>query len=164
MIEKTIMRTVRALMAKMHTSGLSDDELKMLLAQIHDFPDAALASLKQMTLTRTLDVRQAVAVVQEMAKVSPFDNVEAAVVAYAAMMTPESFHLVLDTFAEPADRANVCHRLKIEVDAAGCISGGGSRRNVTRRPPAAGTPGTAASSPAATTPEHASTTVASPGS
>lgn len=131
-IEKVVMRTVRTLMEKMHLDGLSDDELKMLVSQIHDFPDAALASLKQVTLTRTLDVRQAVAVVQEMAKVSPFDNVEAAVVVYGAMMNPESFHLVLDTFPEPVDRANICHRLKIEVDAAGCISGGTKSRTMSR--------------------------------
>jgi hypothetical protein len=55
-------------------------------------------------------------------EISPFDQMEAAVIVYGSMLNRESFPLVLACFAEPLDRENICKRLGIVVDASGSIA------------------------------------------
>jgi len=125
-IEAQVMGAVRRLMSDMAARGVADDEFATLLVTLRSLGDdgaaeLALATVRQMALTRAFDVRQAVQLVDAIGEVSPFDKVEAAVTLYSSVMNKESYPLVLARFDDDGDRDNICHRLGIAVDAAGRI-------------------------------------------
>ncbi|RYG54680.1 hypothetical protein EON66_06820 [archaeon] len=125
-IEAAVMNSVQALMSKMDAHGVPDAEFRALLETLtrlteDDMGDYALQVMRQMSLTRTFDVRQAREMVITIGSVSPFDQIEAAVLLYDKVMNKESYPLVLACFDDATDRANICHRLGITIDGKGCI-------------------------------------------
>lgn len=141
-IENEVMGAVRRLMSDMAARGVPDDEFATLLVTLRSLADEgaaeqAMATVRQMALTRAFDVRQAVQLVEAIGEVSPFDKLEAAVTLYGSVMNKESYPLVLACFDDAVERDNICHRLGIAVDASGRILatnakgaagvGGGSR-------------------------------------
>lgn len=128
-IEAVVMGAVRALMAQMDSRGVPDGEFATLLATLNSLADdggelgdaAALDAVRQMALTRAFDARQAAQLVSAIGRISPFEQVEAAVLLYNSLLHKESFGLVLSCFPDPADRDNVAHRLGLSVDDAGRV-------------------------------------------
>eukprot|EP01138_Halocafeteria_seosinensis_P008782 gb/GECG01008976.1/.p1 GENE.gb/GECG01008976.1/~~gb/GECG01008976.1/.p1 ORF type:complete len:229 (+),score=39.90 gb/GECG01008976.1/:1-687(+) len=120
-IEAALMERVQGLMTKMESVGITDDEFSEVKSVIREDPDEALRSIKQVSLSRLFDARQAVEVVRLMGEVSPFDKVEAAVVLADALLNSESFTQILDEFEVKEDQENVKHRVE------------GNHRNLQRR-------------------------------
>lgn len=128
-IEAAVMTAVRSLMAQMDSRGVPDGEFATLLATLNSLADdggelgdaAALDAVRQMALTRAFDARQAAQLVSAIGRISPFEQVEAAVLLYHSLLHKESFGLVLSCFPDPADRDNVAHRLGLSVDDAGRV-------------------------------------------
>lgn len=125
-IEAEVMLAVRRLMKDMSSRGVTDEELNTLLATLNSLTeegnaDQVLSMIRQLAVTRAFDIRQAVQLVQAVGAISPFDQVEAAVILYSSVMNKESFPLVLGCFDDAADRDNICHRLGIAIDDAGRI-------------------------------------------
>jgi len=116
-VENRLLAAVRMLMTDMSRRGVDDAELVQVTSAIELDPDRAIAGLRQLALTRRFDAKQARSVVAQIGEVSPFDQVEAAVILYPALMNAESFHVVLGAFEEDDDRANVCLRLGLDVEA-----------------------------------------------
>ncbi len=48
-------------------------------------------------------------------------QIEVAVLLYDSMINNDSFHLILNEFEEPADRDNICHRLRRVVGPDGIL-------------------------------------------
>ena len=105
-------------------AGIVASEFAQLCESLQEDGEQALAAVRQAALSRRFDVKQAVTVVRMIGDLSPFDKVEAAIIMYRALMNPSSFPLVLDTFPDPADRENLCHRLDIRLDESGKVVSG----------------------------------------
>lgn len=140
-LEAAIMKTVKELMHLMEATGLSrrvyanicsrpahhlcagigSAEFAQLCDLLQEDGDRALEAVRQTALSRRFDIKQAVKVVTMIGDLSPFDKVEAATILYGALINPTSFPLVLDTFEDPADRENLCHRLDITLDESGNV-------------------------------------------
>lgn len=74
-MEKALLERVQSLMLRMGSVGITDDEFSEIKSVIREDPDEALRSIKQVSLSRLFDVKQAVEVVRLMEEVSPFDKV-----------------------------------------------------------------------------------------
>jgi hypothetical protein len=74
-IETALLERVQALMSRMESVGIIDEEFSEIKSIIREDSDEALRSIKQMSLSRLFDVKQAVEVVRLMEEVSPFDKV-----------------------------------------------------------------------------------------
>lgn len=129
-IERTLMSSVRALMGRMESKGVSGKDFAALLRALRalaadGLTDHALATVQQMALARKFDARQATELVNELGALSPFEKIEGACALYpGALLHPASLPtLLLDCFADAMDRENVCHRLGITVGADGSIAG-----------------------------------------
>lgn len=106
--------------------SLQEDEFGTLLATLNSLAEDgsgehALAVVRQMSLTRSFDVKQAVQLVKAVGVLSPFDQIEAAVLLYSRVLNPDSFHLVLACFEDLGDRDNIMHRLGVVVQADGSV-------------------------------------------
>ena len=128
-IERTLMSSVRALMGRMESKGVSGKDFAALLRVLRalaadGLTDHALATVQQMALARKFDARQATELVNELGALSPFEKMEGACALYpGALLHPASLPtLLLDCFADATDRENVCHRLGITVGADGSIA------------------------------------------
>ena len=128
-IERTLMASVRALMGRMESKGVSGKDFAALLRVLRalaadGLTDHALATVQQMALARKFDARQATELVNELGALSPFEKIEGACALYpGALLHPASLPtLLLDCFADAMDRENVCHRLGITVSADGSIA------------------------------------------
>ena len=112
-MEADIMNMVLHLMENMQTVGVSAEEFDGLLDQLKADPDSLLSDIRSVSLTKAFDAKQASRLVAAIGSISPFDQVEAAVMLYDSLINKDSFNLVLAVFPEPADRDNVCHRLGV---------------------------------------------------
>jgi hypothetical protein len=117
LIETRLLAAVRTLMVDMTRRGVDEAELVQVTSAIDSDPESAVVGLKQLAMTRKFDAKQAFSIVQQIGEVNPFDQVEAAVVLYPALMNHESFHVVLGAFEEDDDKDNVCHRLGLDLEA-----------------------------------------------
>lgn len=145
--------------------GVPDKKFKSILASLEEDGDKALSTLRQVAVSNRFDVKQGVAVVKAISKLSPFDMVESAIVMYESLINVDSFPLVLECFPDQADRDNICHRLQIKVDASGAVEFTGKRKRNNLKA-ARKTTGTASSSSAPAATPHAApatATAASPG-
>ena len=116
-IEQRLLAAVRMLMTDMSRRGVDEAELLQVTSAIDLDPDRAIEGLRQLALTRRFDAKQARSVVAQIGEVSQFDQVEAAVILYPALMNAESFHVLLGAFEDDDDRANVCTRLRLDLEA-----------------------------------------------
>lgn len=110
------MATVKALMQRMEAQALEDTQFAQLLSAIADDPSSAALAAKSCANTRKFTAHQAAQVVRMVHEASPFDAVEVACVMHACMINREAFQLVLNEFADDADRDNILYRLKIRPD------------------------------------------------
>lgn len=117
LIETRLLAAVRTLMVDMTRRGVDEAELVQVRSAIDSDPESAVLGLRQLAMTRKFDAKQAFSIVQQIGEVSPFDQVEAAVVLYPALMNQESFHVVLGAFEDEGDKDNVCHRLGLDLAA-----------------------------------------------
>lgn len=62
-------------MKKMDSVGINDEEFQKLLSIIEHDPEEALQYIRQVSLSRLFDVKQASEVVRLMGDLSPFDKV-----------------------------------------------------------------------------------------
>ncbi|KAA0160528.1 hypothetical protein FNF31_04237 [Cafeteria roenbergensis] len=115
LVEQRLLAAVRMLMSDMSRRGVDDAELLQVTSAIDHDPDRAIAGLRQLAITRRFDAKQAFGIVSQIGRVSPFDQVEAAVLLYPALMNTESFHVVLAAFEDDDDKDNVCHRLGLDL-------------------------------------------------
>jgi hypothetical protein len=127
-IERALMASVRALMGRMESRGVSVKDFAALLRCLRalaadGLTDHALATVKQMAMARKFDARQATELVNALGALSPFEKIEGACALYpGALLHPASLPtLLLDCFDDATDRENVCHRLGISVAADGSI-------------------------------------------
>jgi hypothetical protein len=127
-VERSLMGSVRALMGRMESRGVSAKDFSALLAVLRSLAadgltDHALSTVKQMALARKFDARQATELVNALGSLSPFEKMEGCCALYpGALLHPASLPtLLLDCFEDPTDRENVCHRLGIVVSADGAI-------------------------------------------
>ena len=112
-MEDEIMETVLHLMDNMKAVGVGKTEFHALLDALGSNPDTVLSDVRTVSLTKAFDAKQASTLVSRIGTISPFDQMEAAVMLYDALISKHSFNLVLDVFEEDADRDNVCHRLGV---------------------------------------------------
>lgn len=127
-LEAAIMSAVKKLMGQMEAAGMHASEFDQLCTRMTEESDTAIATLRQVALSRSFDIKQATRVVQLVGEVSPFDRVEAAILMFDSLINTDSFPLVLDTFEDAVDRDNICHRLEISLDDAGRIQYLGKRK------------------------------------
>ena len=127
-LEAALMRAVQRLMSAMRARGVETSEFDALTAVLPALvadgsTEHALQSLKQMTLGRAFDARQAVTLLNVFGKVSPFEKVEAACALWPdALIHKESLGTVLDeAFDNDQDRDNGLHRLGLVVSAEGAL-------------------------------------------
>lgn len=127
-LEAALMRAVQRLMSAMRARGVEASEFDALTAVLPALvadgsTEHALQSLKQITLGRAFDARQAVTLLNVFGRVSPFEKVEAACALWPdALIHKESLPTVLDeAFDNDQDRDNVLHRLGLAVTAEGAL-------------------------------------------
>jgi hypothetical protein len=106
-IERALMGSVRALMGRMESKGVSGKDFAALLRCLHalaadGLTDHALATVKQMALARKFDARQATELVNVLGTLSPFEKIEGACALYpGALLHPASLPtLLLDCFED----------------------------------------------------------------
>lgn len=143
-MEEDIMGTVLHLMDDMKAVGVSEAEFASLLQALADDPDRLLEDVRSVSLTKAFDAKQASTLVARVGELSPFDQLEAAVLLYDALINKHSFNLVLDVLEEDADRDNVCHRLGIIRNPDGTFKHLPKRAKVVREHLAADRPAAAA--------------------
>ena len=148
-MEEDIMGTVLHLMDDMKAVGVSEAEFASLLQALADDPDRLLEDVRSVSLTKAFDAKQASTLVARVGELSPFDQLEAAVLLYDALINKHSFNLVLDVLEEDADRDNVCHRLGIIRNPDGTFKHLPKRAKVVREHLAADRPAAAAAAAAA---------------
>jgi hypothetical protein len=120
LIGDRVLSAVTRLMQDMERRGVTPDELITITRVIEVDPDRALSNLSNLAVTRRFDASQAFEIVHQLGRVNPFDQVEACVQLYPALMNTESFHVVLSAFDDDEDRKNVCHRLRLDFDKVMC--------------------------------------------
>lgn len=113
------MQMVLHLMDNMHEVGVGQKEFNGLLQLLEDESESLLSDIRTVALTKAFDAKQASQLVSAVGNISPFDQVEVAVMLYDSLINKDSFNLVLHVFSEPADRDNVCHRLGVIRNADG---------------------------------------------
>jgi hypothetical protein len=74
--------------------------------------------IKQFCLTRLLTARQAMAAMRLSDPLSLFGRMDTACALYGRMLDPSSFQLIVNTFMDPGDRENICHRLNLPTSFA----------------------------------------------
>jgi hypothetical protein len=128
-IEAALMASVQKLMDHMTARGVGGDEFRDILSALtalseEGLTEHALTVLRQMTLGRAFDSRQAVVLLDTLGAISPFDRVEAACTLYpAALLHPSAFPTLLqDAFTDAQDIENVLHRLGITVGFDGSVA------------------------------------------
>ena len=127
-IEHDIMKVVRVLMSRMDAQAVSDTEMACILSMLAADPDAALHSVKQLAATKAFTLRQAAQLVDSFDTVSPFDKIEAGVALFSGLLSEDSFPLLLASFPDHDDQANLCHRLGMELDSSGTLKKIGSHK------------------------------------
>jgi len=127
-VEAALMRSVHALMDSMAARGVGAAEFGGVVAALRalaedGLTDQALGALRQLTLGRAFDSRQAAAVLDALGAVSPFDKVEAACALYPhALLHPTALpSLLREAFADAQDIDNVLHRLGLVVTASDTV-------------------------------------------
>lgn len=119
-MEDALMFTIQTLMGDMASRGVPDEQFATLINTLsglaeEGFGDHCLTVVRQMALGRAFDARQATLMIRTIGQVSPFEKLEAAVMLYPTLLSPESFLVVLDAFEDGGDRDNVLHRLGLKV-------------------------------------------------
>ena len=115
-IERDIMKMVRALMADMELSMVNDkdfSELKNLLVVDGKLEEDWLGILQSFTATRSLIAKQAMELLQIIGNDNPFEKVDLACFLYSVMVNKDSFQLVVNCFEDSEERDNLIHRLKL---------------------------------------------------
>jgi hypothetical protein len=127
-IERHVMSSVRVLMGRMDAKGVTAEAFKGMLGTLRSLgedgmTDHALGAVKQMTMGRKFDARQATELINALGVISPFDKVEGCCSLYPdALLHRSSFPtLLIDCFEDPVDRENVTHRLGLVLKADGSI-------------------------------------------
>jgi hypothetical protein len=127
-LEESLLHSIEQLMATMSNRGVPDapfaqlvNTLEALAADGHS--DSAIGAVRQMSLGREFDVKQAVTLVNVIGQLSPFDKVDAAVALFPTLMSTQSFAVILNTcFEDREDRNNIAHRLGITVSDSGKVT------------------------------------------
>jgi hypothetical protein len=70
------------------------------------------ASIDALTADRAFTVLQALSLLDVVGKYCPFDRMEVAIHLAKHMMSTTSFEMVVDSFADPQERANLVHLLQ----------------------------------------------------
>ena len=127
-IEAAFMHTINTLMESMTARGVGVNEFSDIVSALaalaeEGLTDHALSTLRQMTLGRVFDSRQAVMLLAALGEISPFDRVEAACELYpAALLHPSAFPSLLnEAFTDEQDIKNVLHRLGVKVASDGTV-------------------------------------------
>ncbi len=118
-METEIMQMVLHLMDNMQEVGVRPDEFAGLLQLLEEDSESLLSDIRTVALTKAFDAKQASKLVEAVGSISPFDQVEVAVMLYDSLINKDSFNLVLEVFPEAADRDNICHRLGVIRNADG---------------------------------------------
>lgn len=128
-IEAAFMLAVQRLMAHMTARGVGASEFRDVVAALaalaeEGLTDHALSALRQLTLGRVFDSRQAALLLNALGAVSPFDRVEAACALYpSALLHPSAFPSLLhEAFDDEVDIENVLHRLGLKVASDGTVA------------------------------------------
>lgn len=132
-MEETLMSIVQSLMADMKATGVGDEAFAGLINTLTGLADEGWAEhcltvVKQMTMGRALDARQATQIVQTVGTVSPFDRLETAIALFPSLMSPQSFLVVLQAFDDPGERENILHRLGLRIGGSGQLEQVGAPR------------------------------------
>ena len=127
-IERHVMSSVKTLMGRMDAKGVTPPAFKVMLETLTSLgadglTDHALEAVKQMSMGRKFDARQATQLINALGEISPFDKVEACCSLYPdSLLHPSTFPtLLIDCFDDALDRENICHRLGIVLSMDGTI-------------------------------------------
>jgi len=118
-MEAEIMQMVLHLMENMQEVGVGSEEFDGLLQLLEEDSESLLSDIRTVAMTKAFDAKQASQLVAAVGGISPFDQVEVAVMLYDSLINKDSFNLVLQVFPDAGDRDNICHRLGVIRNADG---------------------------------------------
>jgi hypothetical protein len=125
-LEAALMARINALIGSMNARGVPPKDFAALLRTLNSLNDEglteqALSAVRQMSLGRCFDARQAVALVNCLGTMSPFERIDGLCALWPkSLLHPASLPtILLDCFDDDGDRENVCHRLGVGVSPAG---------------------------------------------